>query len=206
MKNAKMFAVACAAITPFLAAAQSTPTNSTTSGAPVTVVNSSSNPVPVTGSVTGTVTGNVTVSNSASQPVPVTASGTPYVNTVVDHVNSSTGHCGSGECNVYFPAVPQGKRLVIKHVSGRFVDPAKTMFAAQLLVPLIPAGSYSAQVFLPLPQVVPPNSNLFAYWSLVSQPVEVYVEAGQTPVFGAELDSGSGFVTATLTGYLVDVP
>lgn len=56
-----------------------------TSGAPtVTVVNSSSNPVPVTGTVTGTVTGSVSVSNTPSVNIAntpaVTLSGTPTVN------------------------------------------------------------------------------------------------------------------------------
>lgn len=56
-----------------------------TSGSPaVTVVNSSSQPVPVTGTVTGTITGSVSVSNTPSVNIAntpaVTLSGTPTVN------------------------------------------------------------------------------------------------------------------------------
>jgi hypothetical protein len=81
-------------------------------GAPtVTVVNTSSNPVPVTGTVTGTVTGSVSVSNTpnvniANTPtVNVALQGTPYADTCIP---------GSGLSPCLFNNIPAGTVLVIQ--------------------------------------------------------------------------------------------
>ena len=63
----------------------SKPLQASTSGAPlVTVVNTSANPVPVKGSVTGTITGSVSISNTPSINIAntpsVALSGTPTIN------------------------------------------------------------------------------------------------------------------------------
>ena len=88
MLSARLFRllVAVSLIGLFLAIVMHTsqPVRATTGSAPVTVVNSSSQPVPVTGTVTGTVTGSVSVSNTPSVNIAntpaVTLSGTPTVN------------------------------------------------------------------------------------------------------------------------------
>ena len=48
---------------------------------PVQVMNTTANPVPVTGTISGSVTGSVQVTNTASNPVPVTMNGTAKVQT-----------------------------------------------------------------------------------------------------------------------------
>jgi hypothetical protein len=170
----------------------------------VNVTNTTASPVPVAG--------NVTVSGSPSvqvvNPVSVKASLTPYVSEVTDSVGGSSGHLGVNGGGVYFAAVPSGKRLLIKHVAVRVVSETKTMLSASLLVPNIPASNTLVEIFLPVPQIVTPHAGaLLAYWSIVSQPVEVYVEAGGFPIVDVTLDhADDASVQATLTGYLVDAP
>ncbi len=197
------------------------PTTKPSPSTPVQVVNDATNPVPVTGSLQ--------ITNSSANPVSVTGTGSvsilgtpafrnldsegrqPYVAVEVDHVNSSTGHCAAVGCDLYFPAVPSGKRLVIKHVAVRLVSSTKNMLAAELYVaPTIPPGqSIYAEVYLNAPFVIPANGgSLGKNWSIVSQEVFATVEAAQMPVISTTLDQAAlgDFVTATITGYLVDTP
>ena len=95
----------------------SQPVQGATGSPTVTVVNTSSNPVPVTGTVTGTVTGSVSVSNTpnvniANTPTVKVASlpsqGTPYADTCIPQA-------GGGIC--LFNPIPTGTVLVIQSAS-----------------------------------------------------------------------------------------
>ena len=66
-------ALGAVALTPAAAGPQNPPS------APVTVVNTAANPVPVVQQGTSSITGSVTVNNTSGNPVPVTVSGTPSV-------------------------------------------------------------------------------------------------------------------------------
>jgi hypothetical protein len=86
--------------------------------APVTVVNTTANPVPVTGKVSIGSPVAVSINSSATNPVFISNGGEPYSQDTV-------GSCNGTNCFIDFPEVPAGKRLVILHV-GAMARPTST--------------------------------------------------------------------------------
>jgi hypothetical protein len=104
------------------------------------------------------------------------------------------------QCLGQFPAVPAGKRLRLTRISGFFRFSNINAF-----VTLGIQGASSPMFAFPLT----PFSGAY-YGALLSfnEEVDVYLEAGQSPVL--EVGSGSTFATflpnvLTLSGYLVDL-
>lgn len=177
--------------------------------APVTVVNTPANPVPVTGSLG--VSGTVSVSGT----VPVTQSGTWSVE-VADPLNTKNidehgrnpftvkASCSSSDsnfCSASMPPVPAGKRLVLEYVSGRM--------QVNTLVGAVGVQDFSLLVvgtdtLLSLPaQFIGSHDGTENY--RVSERVVLFVEAGQ--VLKGEFSSWETNMSgsALLSGYLVDL-
>jgi hypothetical protein len=98
-------------------------------------------------------------------------------------------------CEVPFPIVPPGHRLVIQHVSGAVrYNSAPTI----VVVDLRPA-------LLKSPVMSPFFAPLIGIESSFNQPVLFYFDAGEIPLVtvGADVDSEFG-AFVTLTGYLLD--
>jgi hypothetical protein len=168
----------------------------------VTVVNTASNPVPV--SITGTPTVNignlpdgtnlVQVASSTNAPVVVRDADNPARQIYQRSLQSSQSNVTSWF--VVFDAVPAGKRLVVEFISVE-VD--------------VPVGQNAIRVTLdrqdrsvhrfPLSLQ---GSGLF----VAAQQMRMYFEAGESPRVAAFKDSFSGaiFLDATITGYYIDVP
>ncbi len=172
-------------------------------GLNVTVTNT---PLPVSGSIG--VSGTVAATQSGTWNVGVT--GTPNVsvgNVVavqnvdekgrVPYMQSGFQSCapGNGLCDLVFPAVPAGKRLVIEHVSANIgLNGSSSLNGTFLLaggaVFSLPGRSMAT------PELVGVNETVLAY-----------LEAGQAPVYRLAFSSstGSGEDTCVISGYVVDL-
>jgi len=126
----------------------------------------------------------------------------PYQQTV--YLTSGDSRCSDFGCDVLFPAVPAGKRLVVQYVSLTMVlKPGFTPIASLRL------GDF-AETSIRI-ELVPSVSTLGGGSQYVrfSQPVFGFIDAGQQPYLqtgagGAGLDTsfGAGWF---VSGYLVDV-
>ncbi len=159
----------------------------------VIVVNSSSQPVPVTGSVTVANLGSSRllvrdVDNPARQPF---------------ETNQSCSAGGALGCQLSF-TVPAGKRLVIEYASMHASIPVGEV--AELSIVTSVAGTFVEHVLPLTPPSVP-----FAAGGLVArvgQVVRLYADPG-TVVFVNVGRSGVGSPTnfsVSISGHLVDVP
>ena len=104
--------------------------------------------------------------------------------------------CNKGPlCELAFPAVAAGKRLVIQHVNAGIGIPTGTARFTSLAV------QDTTQFLLP----ARPASD--ATLLIVNEPVLAYFESGQTPVFRVSLTSTAevAFISSTITGYLIDL-
>ena len=105
---------------------------------------------------------------------------------------------GSPFCDLHYPAVPTGKRLVIEHVSANIgTNPGAGVNATFLIAP----GGGGSDFSLPghtmgSPQVIG-----------VNEPVLAYFEAGESPLYRVVFNSSSDFgpMTAVISGYMVDL-
>jgi len=99
-------------------------------------------------------------------------------------------------CDVVFPPVPAGKRLVLEHLNAGINFATSGVRFAGVLI----AQDSGLSVFPTRPSGDP---NL----TIVNEPTLLYFEAGQTPTFriGVNNDADVPVVTATLSGYLVDL-
>ena len=111
-----------------------------------------------------------------------------------------TSSCnGVSFCEFRFPAVPEGHRLVIQHVSARLRMPADPTF--------VEVAVQQSSFFAPFAGV---TSGFQFFDSAFDQPVLLYVDAGVAPFALAGLGSsnftntGVGSQIMTLTGYLLD--
>ena len=111
--------------------------------------------------------------------------------------SGATDCTGLGLCDLAFPAVPAGKRLVVEHVSGNFnPNPGAAMNA----IFLEGAGGFAVFSF-------PGSSMATPQLVAVNQPVLAYFESGQTPFIRVAWNStaNTGAFSAVITGYLVDL-
>jgi len=100
----------------------------------------------------------------------------------------------SGFCDLVFPPVPAGKRLVAEHISANVFAPngVNAMF-------LVVGGNTSFD----LPTHTASLSSLYS----MNEVVLGFYEAGQTPLFrlATSVPDPSAAASVTLTGYLIDL-
>jgi hypothetical protein len=180
------------------AAAQGPP-----SGMSVNIVNPL--PVPVTGSVTSTVTGTVGLASGASVHVNNTVTDPVRVRNVNDAVQpfQGGGACtvlaGLGACEQNLLLVPSGKRAVIEYFSGG-TNPLSVGGADPLLITEL--GGFATLHHVPNPQFQSSTPS----WG---QLVRAYADSGFTTVKGhisIERQPVDVVVVFSVSGYFVDVP
>lgn len=142
-------------------------------------------------------TANVNVTNGSLK---VTTDEVPYEHTVFFNQTDQT--CTQFVCNVSFPAVPAGKRLIITYASARWA---------------LTAGGNGATVSLGVngnginqPQILLPAAVLSGTVNWVAAgPVTFYAKAGDVPTMslqGQFTQPVSNTAVAAMVGHLVDAP
>jgi len=113
--------------------------------------------------------------------------------------SSQNSNCGPGilQCDVFFPAVPNNKRLVITHF-----DTFVLVNNSGNLIYMYLSTATSSNRAYPEFTAGPPFAGDSTYVS--SRPVEYYVDAGSAPVAHFNATQQVAPLTITLTGYLVD--
>jgi hypothetical protein len=187
----------------FVAAGAQKPTPTPSGPLSVKVVNTSAEPVPVTGTVnignlgTGgiTVGGTVGVENAGTNPLKVRdvseALRQPYHE---DHLFGPV----SGVSNVTstYVTVPTGKVLVIEHVSGY------TSYASTNPLPTLQLKVSGSPFYLLPARTWSDNSPGFRLW-LYSEQIHLYLTAGQTLSIETTALAESWIY---LNGYYIDAP
>jgi hypothetical protein len=174
--------------------------------APVTVVNTSSNPVPVTGTVGLSGTGNVQVTNSVANPVPVSvANNAPNVIQITYAKDMGNLLVGTNPEVIY--TVPAGFRLVIEYfeIGGALQSGEVATGGIYTTVSSKPA----------LHEIMtPPAPSLLGGGALANQntteskTVRIYADP-QTDVaaqVGRSDGTGHAFVELVINGYLQPLP
>jgi hypothetical protein len=158
---------------------------------PVLVVNSPSEPVPVTGAVS--------VSNLGDSPLPVRDVDSPGRQPV-----TAEGSCSGSGCTGTVYTVPAGKRLIVEYASITANIPAGKVARWRLFTNN--AGQQGAELDFPLTQ--PPVIFGILSQSTAGQQVRLYAEAGsEVRMNGTTSDNAmpSNYIFS-ISGYLVDVP
>jgi len=160
----------------------------------VTILNT---PLPVTGTITTSGSVTATIANPATSPARTSSVDDP--GRIAYQVLQSKSGC-SNLCQIQFPDVPSGKRLVIQHVSGSlgFNGPPKS--AVVNLAKDAVANSGVAAFFTSVAAGAGTNN----FFSVFDQPVLFYIEAGKPTVLASGDESTISNMQVTLTGYLLD--
>ena len=175
--------------------------------AAVQVVNTVANPVPVTGTVSALISGDVGLAPGATVKVSTTAN-EPLMVQVVDSLKQrvqGNANCSftAGSCTVNFVTVPPDKRLVITHVSGSiFATTLQNVSTAQIVQGLAGSTAYAYPVEYLAPHLIgnPNGAKVLAYnhETLVTfGPNEI----GQLQVY-TDHSSAGGYATVMYSGYL----
>ena len=173
-------------------------------GPNVTVVNT---PLPVTGNVTATMSGNVsaTIVNPSDSPVLVRdVDGQGAKQLWQEHMNSAIAD-GTTLGILVFPTVPAGKALVIEHVNLLFQNLDLTSIHAPTLFSISSTGAFSESSSDDFQYLVPEQSSVFFIADAVTK---FYVPSGQSlrATVHRSDSAGQAFATARATGYLVNYP
>jgi hypothetical protein len=174
--------------------------------APVTVVNTTTNPVPVVqqGALTINGTPNVNVANSAASPVLVRSVDSGAVQPVQLIVEFFI--VGTLFARTNFYTVPDGKRLVIEYFSS-FIEPPTGQHVLRAFVfTQNAAGGTTGELYAPLQFN---GSDGVGFDSFTSGGlVKAYVEAGGKVTGQIDRDTSDGVTLGTITvsGYLINVP
>lgn len=162
---------------------------------PVLVVNSPSEPVPVTGTVS--------VGNLGNSPLPVRDVDNPARQPVQAH--ASCDGTGATGCSTSIFVVPPGKRLVIEYASMQAGIPAGqvALFEIQTI-----AGGASGSVEHSFPLSAPSVSGFGGGLTAVGQQVRVYADPGITVNVSGRRNivAGDARFSFSISGHLVDVP
>jgi hypothetical protein len=151
----------------------------------------------------------VTVNNPTTSPVPtmlVNPATIPALTSSVDDPGRNayqgfvSASCGtSGECEVTFPNVPQGHRLVVQHVSAQLFLSNLPIASVEVALnkksssnPLYPPA---VTFFAPPPQVVNASAQI-----QFDQPVLFYFDGGDIPDVTAFVTGTSNNLNAYITG------
>jgi hypothetical protein len=144
--------------------------------------------------------------NGDDSPVPVRVIGEPARRPyAVDDV----GTCNNSNCFFEFPAVPEGMRLEILHVSGiARPSAATTIIDMAQLVTDDTEHSHLARNTIAVELIGRSGVNVAADTYGFNQPVLAHVRAGNVPrLVMSTRDGGAVFFSqATISGYLVEVP
>jgi hypothetical protein len=184
--------------------------------AAVQVVNTPTNPVPITGAVNAAVTGNVNaavngnvglvpgttvnVGNTASNPVLVRD-----VDSAVQTVfgNSSCNFDNFGRCIVDLYTVPANQRLVIEHLSGDFFIADGQSLSKAEVVHGLAGGSYTTPIEHLVPHLIgnPSGGQLFA----ANHQTRLYFGPSQTVRLQVykNFSSPVGYSTVSFSGYFM---
>jgi len=102
-------------------------------------------------------------------------------------------------CDIVFPPVPAGKRLVIERVSASVIFAPGGVRLASLLAPS------NAQFFFPVHPIDTKVAGEPIF--VVNDSTLAYFEGGQSPVFHWIFNNGADVpnVSSTISGYLVDL-
>jgi hypothetical protein len=152
------------------------------------------------------VSGQVTVTNSSTNPVPnkiVNSATAPAIISSIDdparipYAANASATCGI-QCDILFPAVPAGHRLVVQNITGfaGFTSTPQSVLVAA-------AADLDSKVSY---FIVPSAMGNQGAFSGFNQPVLMYLDAGQKPHVTLQA-AGTGYRTimvSTVTGYLVD--
>lgn len=169
--------------------------------ASVTVVNGTTNPVPVTGALG--ITGDVTIANTPDVNVvglpgkAVEPGHAPYQRFEVFNQGPTT--CTQFVCTVEFDAVPAGMRLVVSHIMGTFA------MAAPASSPTVGVGTNS-NIFSPTLRLPAQHAVGSVASYIASGQVMFFIEAGQRPTVylsGNNVRDVSNSAQVGLVGYLV---
>jgi hypothetical protein len=184
-------------------------------GLQVNVVNTPANPVPVTGSVTGTVGlapgSSVSITNTPTvmlgSPIPLPTTALIKQPIQVEGGGSVTGL----GLNSTLYVVPAGKRLIVEHFSSEAGMVSGTTVNRYLLGVAPDPGNPSTVNFAHF--IAPTFSSPCGTCAsgqvevVASQPIRMYVEAGQALVVGVAFSGSvgpSGFAFLSVSGYLID--
>jgi hypothetical protein len=157
----------------------------------VKVINSPSQPVPVTGTVS--------VSNLGSAPLPVQDVDSPGRQPV-----TADGSCSGSGCTATVYTVPAGKRLIVEYASITANIPAGKVARWRLFTNT--GGQQGNELNFPLTQ--PPVIFGIISQSTAGQQVRLYAEAGsEVRMNGTTSDNAlpSNYIFS-ISGYIVDVP
>jgi len=116
-------------------------------------------------------------------------------------VNASCSTVTFGYCQLDFPAVPAGKRLIVKQVSA-----LQAMGALNSIQSIdLRTKNHQIGAFL-TPKAMPANNSTLAYYA-ENESVLVNFDAGDQPEFIVFTNSSANFTSVvTLTGYMIDIP
>jgi len=158
-------------------------------------------PLPVTGSVTSTVTGTVGLASGASVRVNNTVTDPVRVRNVNDAIQpfQATTGCNSPavHCTATLFNVPAGKRAVIEYFSG-----ALSVGTGQVAAMALTFGTPPVSHFVP--QTSP---ELFGgFGTSWGQQLRLYADSGPITAFGGGSGTGAVSFAFSISGYLVDVP
>jgi hypothetical protein len=124
---------------------------------------------------------------NAAQPLPVREADDPG-----RIAYESEQSMGAGQDKVIFPAVPAGHRLVIQHVSAIVIFPS---VISEVTAAVFSSGAEGFSSFLP---------PIFANSTRFDQPIQLYVDAGNSPGVNVTANGVVNTGSVTLTGYLLD--
>jgi hypothetical protein len=155
--------------------------------------------------------GNVTVLNDENNPVPVTVTNLPEAvapKIRIPYSQSSVGNCNGFNCILDgFEIVPEGKLLVISHISV-VVRPALTTTVvdqATLKTNNTIAPTFIVNYF-PMPRIGQKGDGVLADTWAMNAPVTAFVTAGSFPSLSVTIrDEGVvSFSQASISGFLID--
>ena len=174
----------------------------------VRVVNSASQPVPITG--TAGIVGPVTVGNSPANPVPVRETERPALQPFVHIFHTFGFNNGEDRAETEFVPIPAGKRLVLEDVSvGAILDAGQ-----KLEIELVRVGvggehnrhgiAVSHQVTFPAAGGNPTGTDFLAG----GRPIRIYLEPGEKLTAAARRNStiSGAFIDMVVYGYFIDLP
>lgn len=188
--------------------ATATPTPTTPTTISVKVVNTSDQPVPVTGSITISNTPTVNVGNTATNPVlvrDVNNAREPFMRFVElsiepnETVFSAQFPACPNNPNLCSNAVPPGKLMVIEHISAW----ANLFVPGQRLLAVVEQVGPGLRYY---PVVM--YFQTYGDYFVGSNETKLYFWPGETVGARVRRDgvSGGGYVTMTISGYFMNIP
>ena len=199
LKIAVLLSLLCPALA--LGAAQVPPS------APVTVVNKSSNPVPIVGSVGLSGTANVQIINGGTNPVPVSISNSapPEVVQVDYSKDLNDLLIGTGPELIY--SVPAGFRLVIEYLEVQGSLQSGEAATGGIYTTVNSKTSLHETMTPPAPFLLN-GTALTNQGTTAGKTVRIYADPGTDVMAQVDRSDGTGhaFIVVVINGYLQPLP